>query len=427
MIPPVPVANSNIPGQWAADGQVVEGSTLHWSQIFNSPIVSKDLQAVLDYNKEIKQASLNAVRAHQLINAVGNPLTLTLSANSESTGPLTAQCCVSSHNEYGLLDLEYELDLWGRISSATKSAEFSADAADITIQSVQSAIQSDVIRAHLIIAYVNEYQASLDELTKVLDFLIHRAKARTVSGLPNSSDLSRLLLKQANILSVRNQLNQQRLNAIEGLRILTSYTRNDREYAQKLSDLSPQFATIPKNTSSAILLNRPDIRAAEKRLLANNADIGVARANRFPKVSISAEALLYSGGNKIWNLFPSIAQVLFDGGRLKAIEQATTTSRDIALTEYEITIQRAFRDTANALNNVDTTERQVALANESQSLAQQAFNRTLKRSTAGYDSLSDLIDRFDDLFTATSQVPRSSYDQSINTVQLFAAIGTQPG
>lgn len=427
MAPPLPPANSNIPGQWSTNGESTQIAILHWSKIFNSPIILRDLNLALAHNKEITQASLNALKAHQLINVVDNPLTLTLSANSDTTGPIYPKCCVTAHNEYGLLSLDFELDVWGRIRSATDSATFSAEAADLTIQSVQSAIQSDVIRAHLTIAYVNEYQTTLNEMERVLDFLIHKAKARTESGLPNSAELSRLLLKKSNILSIRNLINQQKSNSIDALQILTSYTRNEQEYAQNLADLNPQYTSIPQNTSSEVLLNRPDIRAAEKKLQAANADIGVARANRFPKITLSAEALMYSNGNKIWNLFPSIAQVLFDGGRLKSIEDATTTNRDIVLTEYEIAIQKAFRDTSNALNNTGTTSRQVELAEQSQSLAQQAFNRTLKRNTAGYDSLSDLIDRYDDLLTANSQVPKSMFDKAINTVLLFAAIGTQPG
>lgn len=426
MAPLAPTADSNVPGQWSNINQAIQIQIPHWSQVFTSPIIQEDLRLALANNKEIKQASLNALKAHQLIKAVEGLLTISASANSESTGDFFPHCCISNHDEYGALSLDYEIDLWGRIRSSQDSAQFNAEAADFTLEAVQSAIQSDVIRSHLIIAYVNEYNAVLDELDKVLNHLTHQAKARSDSGLPNSAELSRLLLKKSSILSIRNQLGQQRANAVDGLRILTSYTRDDGRFAKTVSEITAHYSGIPSNASSEILLSRPDVKSAERKMLAANADIGVASAERFPRIAISFDAFFFPAGKHVWKAFPFITQVLFDGGRLKAREDAAVTNRDITLVQYEIAIQRAYRDTANALSASQTTERQVDLANQAQALSQQAFNRTMKRVDAGYDSLSDLIDRFEELSNANSQIPKSHFDHAINNVALLTAVGTRP-
>ena len=99
------------------------------------------------------------------------------------------------------------------------------------------------------------------------------------------------------------------------------------------------------------------------------------------------------------------------------------TNRDIALTEYEIGIQSAFRDVANGITNARTMENEVGISRKAQVLSQQAFNRTLARNDAGYDSLSDLIDRYEDLLTANTQETKAVYGRATNAVVLFAATG----
>lgn len=121
---------------------------------------------------------------------------------------------------------------------------------------------------------------------------------------------------------------------------------------------------------------------------------------------------------------PSITQTIYDSGRLKAIEDASVTNRDISLTEYEIGIQSAFRDVANGISNANTLESQVTIAHKAQGLSQQAFNRTLVRNNSGYATLSDLIDRYEELLTANIQATKAVYDRATNSVALFAAVGT---
>lgn len=421
MAPSAPNADSDIPGQWGS-GQTTQLPALRWSRLFVSPLIQKDIDLAMESNKGVKKAALTALRAHQLINAVQGPITVGAGIGGSYERNLNL-CCSTQNTTYGLLGLSFDVDLWGRIKSATDAATFNAEANDLTAKSVQDAIAADIIRAHLTIAYVNQYRSVLDEMSKVLALLEKKANARTKSGLPNSADLSRVLLKKANLLAIRTQVEQQRSSAIEGLRLLTSYRRNDSEYAKTVDELNPIYFTIPETTSAGVILNRPDIMALDKQMRASNSEIGIAIANRLPQISIPLDLIAYSGGSSFLRAFPSITQVLFDGGRLKAIEDVATTNRDIALTQYEIGIQNAFRDIANGISNASTMEQQVVIAHKAQKLSQQAFNRTLARNDAGYDDLSDLIDRYEDMLTADTQATKVVYDRATNSVALFAATG----
>ena len=421
LAPPAPTADSNIPGQWGG-GTTTPLPMLRWSHLFVSPLIQKDIALAVESNKEIKKASLTALRAHQLINTVQGPMTIGASFGGSNEYDLK-RCCSSNQSTYGLLGLSFDVDLWGRIQSATDAATFNAEAAGLTAKSVQDAIAADVIRAHLTIAYVNQYQSVLDEMSEVLAVLEKKAKARTQSGLPNSADLSRILLKKTNLLAIRAQIEQQKASSIEGLRWLTSYRRNDSEYAKTINELNPTRFTLPTSTSAAVILNRPDIIALDKQMRASNSEVGLAMANRLPQISIPLDLITYSSGASFLTVFPSITQTLFDGGRLKASEDAAITNRDIALTQYEIGIQNAFRDIANGLSNANTLEQQVEIAHKARGLSQQAFKRTLARNNAGYDDLSDLIDRYEERLTAELQVTRGMYDRATNSVSLLAATG----
>lgn len=421
MAPPVPTADSNIPGQWGG-GETTQMPSLRWNQIFASPLIQKDIALAVESNKGIKKAALTALRAHQLIGAVNGPISISAGIGGEYNWDLKS-CCNTVSNTYGIIGLSFDVDLWGRIKSATEAATFNAEASDLTMKSIQDAIAADIIKAHLTIAYVNQYNTVLDEMSKVLASLEQKANARTKSGLPNSADLSRVLLKKANIMAIRTQIEQQKSSSIEALRLLTSYRRQDSEYAKNVSEVDPLFFTIPETTSAAVILNRPDIMSLDKKMRATNAEIGVAIANRLPQISIPINLLALSSGAWFLNAFPSISQSIYDGGRLKAVEDASVTNRDIALTEYEMGIQSAFRDVANGIANANTMENEVYIARKAQGLSQQAFNRTLARNDAGYDSLSDLIDRYEDLLTANTQETKAVYERATNAVVLFAATG----
>ncbi len=422
MAPQVPLADSNIPGQWGA-GQTTQLPSLKWNQVFASPLIQRDISLAMESNKEFKKAALTALRAHQLINAVNGPLTISAGIGGEYSWDVR-DCCNTIENSFGLIGLSFDVDLWGRIKSATEAATLNAKASDLTAKSIRNAIAADIIKAHLTIAYANQYQSVLDEMSKVLTSLEQKAQSRTKSGLPNSADLSRVLLKKSNLMAIHTQIEQQKSASIEALRLLTSYRRQDREYAKSVGELNPLLFTIPETISASVILNRPDIMSLDKKMRATNAEIGVAIANRLPQINIPIDLIAFTTGKIFLNTFPSITQTVFDGGRLKAIEEATTTSRDIALIEYEAGIQSAFRDIANGISNANTMENQVKIANEARILSQQAFNRTLARNDAGYDILSDLIDRYEELLTADTQETKAMYERATNTVTLFAATGT---
>src|SRR5690606_35711801 len=117
------------------------------------------------------------------------------------------------------------------------------------------------------------------------------------------------------------------------------------------------LAAVPAGLDAQVLLRRPDVIAAEHRLLAASADIGAARAAFFPSISLTGSigsasdelSGLFDGGTRVWSFVPRINLPIFQGGRLKAALGMAEADRDIALAQYERAIQSGFREVADAL------------------------------------------------------------------------------
>ncbi len=421
LAPVIPNPNTQIPVTW---GDKVQNNIdrLNWKQLFPYSPILTDIDLSLKFNKDILKSSLLAIKAHQLIGTIKGYTSSSASLNGLYSGPIN-DCCIYTNNAFGLLDLTFDIDLWGRINSSVNSISAQADASSIEIEDVQNAIIVEVIRSHLIIARLNEYQKIVNNMEVILNSLENQSRLRTDAGLPNSSDLSRVLLKKSDLQSIKTQIEQQRYNAINALNILTSYQRKEGNYIESIDGIIPTELSIPKNISSTILLNRTDVRIASKKIESANYDIGVAKTNRLPQISIPFN-IIFGSHKTLWEVLPSISQVLFDGGKLKSIEDATIVQRDITIVEYEITVQKAFRDVANGISNTELMSKKISILDESTKISRQAFDRSLARNKAGYESLSDVIDRYEELFKALSQYNDAKYERINNVISLFAAIGT---
>lgn len=393
-----------------------------WTDLFASKDVIRDVNLAIHQNRDIARAGLVALRSRQLIGTAPSPFVVSLSAEGNYAGPLE-NCCVYTKNDYGLIGLSFDLDIWNKIEMTTKSSTLEAEAAGITVEEVQSAIAAGVIRAYTVIAYANDYLTVIEEMDRVLAYLEHQSRSRSVSGMPNSADLSRVLLKRSELASSKARVEQQKAAAIESLRLLTDYRQNVNSIELKLADIAPTTYTIPETVGVDVLLARPDVRAADKRMRAANVEIGIAKADRLPRVSLPID-LIFGNGRSLWEAMPTITQVLFDGGRLKAVEDASVTGRDIAIKDYEIAIQRAFRDVSNGIANSKTMESETEIASRSLTLSQRAFDRTRARYRAGYEDLSELFDRFDDLLRAKVHIVETGLARTNSAIDLFVAIGT---
>jgi multidrug efflux system outer membrane protein len=191
------------------------------------------------------------------------------------------------------------------------------------------------------------------------------------------------------------------------------------------------MATPAPGLPSTLLTHRPDIAAAEHRLQAANANIGVARAAYFPQISLtgsfgSASAELdglFKPGSRAWSYGPSISLPLFDAGRRRELQTLAEARRDEALASYDKTVQSAFRDVSDALSALHWLDGQQQVASDAVRVQGLRARLSLLRYDSGASSYLDVLDAQRDLLSAEQQQVRAQHAVQAARVSLFLALG----
>ena len=206
-----------------------------------------------------------------------------------------------------------------------------------------------------------------------------------------------------------------------------------KDLASQLGDgsLWPVLSAVPVGAPSDVLLKRPDVAQAEQTLIAANANIGAARAAMFPRISLTATAgvasdalsNLFSDNHNAWSLVPSLSVPIFDMGRTQAGIDSAKVKKDIAVAQYEKTLQSAFREVANALVARKTYTDQLD-AQQAQTAAEAArYKLSLLRYDSGVANQLDLLDAQRSLFSAQQSLISAQLSRQLAHVSLYAALG----
>lgn len=193
-----------------------------------------------------------------------------------------------------------------------------------------------------------------------------------------------------------------------------------------------QFADVTVGLPSDVLLNRPDIRAAEQQLMAANANIGAARAAFFPRITLTGSygrvspelSDLFGGGAvRAWSFAPKITLPIFDWGRLRANLKASEASRDIALAQYEKAIQTGFREVADALAGRATLGDQLVALEAQAAASRESYRLAELRYRNGIASYLHLLDAQRTLFSTEQALVQTRLMERLNQITLYKALG----
>ena len=191
------------------------------------------------------------------------------------------------------------------------------------------------------------------------------------------------------------------------------------------------YAQLPAGLPSDLLERRPDVRQAERQLMAANANIGAARAAFWPRITLTGSAGvastelsgLFNAGTFAWTFMPQLVLPIFDAGRNQANLDIAQVDRDIAQAQYEKTIQTAFREVADALAGRATLGEQVR-AQQAQARAEEARSRLADlRYRSGASSYFDVLDVQRELFVSQQLVVQARLLQAQNLVTLYKVLG----
>ena len=436
--PAAPVAPVFPPHAAAPVAEVIRSAVdIGWREFFPDARLQSLIASALENNRDLRTAALRIQEARAQYNIQSADLLPSLNAGASNSRTRTPGAVSSSgrpqiSNVYqvGLSLASFELDFFGRVRSLNDAALASYLATEEAQRAAQISLVAETAKA-----YLSELGAG-EQLVLARRTLEGRQQGYTLArqrfdvGASSALDLrlSETLVQSARVSVL--QLQRQQAQARNALTLLVGMPL---EQLPPGGDLSSQnvVTAIPAGLPSDLLANRPDIRAAESRLVASNANIGAARAAFFPRISLTAAlgtastALsgLFDAGSMSWSFTPQLALPIFDAGRNRGNLDLAVVRRDLAVTDYERTIQTAFREAADALVARGTLEEQV----EAQRLVRVAQADRLdlanQRFRAGVSSSLDVLDAERELFTAEQGLVQTRLLRLTNAVDVYRTLG----
>jgi len=430
-----------IPGGWptGAAYSEIKGPTppeLRWQEFFTDEKLKKILESALKNNRDLRLAALNVQKTRALygiqraellpaVNAVGSGSQQRVPADLSTTG----KAMTAEQYSVSLGISSWEIDFFGRIQSLEDRALEEYLATDQARRSARILLVSAVANSYITLAADRERlklaQSTLETQQAVYSLIRRRYEEGLASGLDLRQAQTQVDAARGEVARY-TQLTAQDENA---LNLLVGSPLPSEILPAELDNVSPP-EEISSGIPSEVLLRRPDILAAEHRLKAANAFIGAARAAFFPRIALTTAvgtasselSGLFKSGSGTWSLAPQIAMPIFDARTWSAYE-ASKVEREIALVQYEKTIQTAFREVADALAVKGTVEEQLSAQQSLVNAVAETYRLSNLRYERGVDSYLSVLDAQRSLYAAQAGLIAIRLVNLANQVRLYAVLG----
>ncbi len=432
-----------VPAQWP-QGPAYQAPTTNapsvadvgWQQFFGDPKLRNVISVALTNNRDLRLSILNVERARAMYGVQRAELLPSIDATgAASRQRVPADLSSSGHRQtvsrydVNLGVAAWEIDFFGRIRSFKERALQEYLATEQAQRSAQILLVSSVANAYLTLAADLESLRLAETTLKSQQGSYDIIKRRHELGLAPELDLFRA---QTQVETARADIARYtRLAALDenALNLLAGSPVPREWLPVELAAVTPP-SDLNAGLRSDVLLLRPDVLQAENLLRAANADIGAARAAFFPRISLTAAigtasgelSGLFKAGSGTWSYAPQIVMPVFDA-RTWSAHRAAKVQQKIAVTQYENSIQVAFREVADALATRGTIDLQV----DAQAALVKAVGETYRLSSSRYekglDSYLSVLDAQRALYTAEQGLVSARLAKTASQVRLYAVLG----
>jgi outer membrane protein, multidrug efflux system len=295
----------------------------------------------------------------------------------------------ATFNNFNLpLDASWELDLWGRVRRGVESARAQLTASADDYESAKLAIQAEVAIDYFALRSLDAQVALLQETIQAYQRSLQLTQNRHQSGIASELDVAQAETQLRSTEAQVPATELQRANLRHALATLCGQPASTLVIAPSSNDATAGAPAIPVAVPSELLERRPDIAAAERRMAAANADIGVATAAFYPRVMLSGMAgyqsidagSLFNWPSRVWSIGPSLQLPLFMGGRNRAQLAAARAAYDATVANYRQTVLSAFQEVEDQL----AAQRLLAAELAVEQAALKSSRRMLEISTTRY-------------------------------------------
>ena len=432
--PPTPAAWNSGDAEAGQPGAAVPD----WRQVVTDAPMKRLIELALANNRDLRVAVLNIEKAqaqHAIKRAdlfphvdasSGADMARTPASLSSSGLPVTSRAY-----SVGLGFSSFELDLFGRIRNLKEQALEQYLSTEASAKSVELTLVAEVGQAYMTLAADREHLALAQEILETERDSFEMVRQRYENGIANELDLSQA---QTTVDTARVDIATYTAQVTEDentlFLLVGAPLGPDLLPAKSLAEIQP-LAEVPAGLPSEVLTRRPDILAAEHTLKAANANIGAARAQYFPSISLTgsygtasnAVNGLFTNGSQSWTFAPQLVLPIFHAGAIKAGVESAEADRDIYVAQYEKAIQTAFKEVSDALAQGSSLAAQA----EAQASLTQATGTSYDLSTLRYengvDSYMTKLDSQRSFATARQSLIAVRLSQQANRLTLFKVLG----
>lgn len=429
-VPPAPLSAEFKEAQgWqpAAPADLLEKGP--WWELFGDATLNQLAGQVEVNNQNVAVAAARYAQARAAVAeqraALFPVVTLDTSANRSGGGG-----DARTGNQYRVnIGASWEPDVWGRLRAGVSGAQASAQASAADLAAARLAAQGELAANYIGLRLADAQLALLGETVEGYQRVLQITRNRVNAGVAPSSDLLQAQTQLANASADRLTVQRQRAQLEHAIAILLGKAPADFTLAPAPWTL--QVPHIPVGLPSTLLERRPDIAAAERRVAAANAQIGIARSAYFPSLSLGGSygvagsqlGGLFSASHTLWSLGLSAAQAVFNAGATGARVGQASAARDAAVAAYRQSVLNALADVEDQLAASKVLAQQQSLRETSANSSAQAEQQMLNRYRAGQVSYSEVVTAQVTALNARRALLQAQADRQSTAVALVQALG----
>jgi outer membrane protein, multidrug efflux system len=399
-----------------------------WWDLFKDPVLQSLIREALQNNYDLQTALAVVEQQRDLLGVTRSQYYPQVGYDANISGQKSLTIPNHTYYSYSFTSF-WEIDLFGRIRKMTEAQRAVYFASEEARRDVRLLIMSQVAQGYFQLraldAQLEIAKRTVKSFQDTLDIFQHRLEGGYASAL----ETSRAQAALSNVAAVIPDLQRQIVAQENALDLLLGRNPGPIPRGAALADQYDP-PEVPAGLPATLLERRPDLREAEQNLIAANANIGVAKANFFPTISLSGlfggvspQLSELTGTGKAWTVLGDFTGPIFTGGRLKNQYRASLAQRDQAKIAFEKLVTQAFGEVSTSLS----AHQQLALAYREQVTSVDAYQESVRLSTIRYDSglasYLDIIDAQIQIYPAESSMVNYDLGRKLALVNLYQTLG----
>ena len=409
-------------------------ANVDWFEIFVDPVLVGHIETALQQNRERRVALARIAEARHLVTAVGADRFPFIGIGARGTRGQQSTSLVPgavASSEYSVAaSLAFEVDIWRKFDRATEAAVSEMLATEAVYRSVTIRLVADVAATYLLLRDLDSRLEIAQHTVASRAASLNLSQARFDRGIIAEIDINQAQVQLAIVEAVAATLERDVLQTENALRTLLGHFPGPVERGKSLADWEVNTA-IPAGIPADLLQRRPDLVAAEQRLVAETALVGVAEALRWPSISLTglfgAASSDLSGLNSndadTWSAGIDILAPIFNAGQRKAGAEAQRARVEQALARYEGAVRLAFREVEDALISVRAFRAELAARNRQVKAARNAARLSRARYDSGSVDFLEVLDSERNLLDAELEESAAHRAAVVALVRLYEALG----